>query len=116
MVEVHDDLQRAVRAVPQQELARNSHMRGLVKGISAISTEMLESLEKAGVQRIPDIGEKYDPKLHAAKYEMEDPSVEEGTICQVDSPGYMLGDVVIREAEVGVARPRTSPKFHVTET
>ena len=56
-------------------------------------------------------GEKFDPNVHQAMYEVPDPSVPAGSIVQVMQPGYMIGERVLRPALVAVAKggPKAPP-------
>ena len=69
-------------------------------------------LEKHGVKKFEPLGEKFDPNLHQAMYEMPDPSRPAGTVAQVVQPGYMIGERVLRPALVGVAKggPKPAPQ------
>ena len=56
-------------------------------------------------------GEKFDPNLHQAMFEIPDATVPAGSVVQVVQPGYMIGDRVLRPALVGVSRggPKPAP-------
>ncbi len=56
-------------------------------------------------------GEKFDPNVHQAMYEVPDVSVPAGSIVEVVQPGYMIGERVLRPAMVGVSKGglRTAP-------
>ena len=49
-------------------------------------------------------GEKFDPNVHQAMYEVQDSDLPPGHVAQVIQAGYMLGDRVLRPALVGVAK------------
>jgi molecular chaperone GrpE len=71
----------------------------------------LKALEKNGVRQFTPQGEKFDPNLHQAMFEVPDTSVPAGSVVQVVQPGYMIGERVLRPALVGVSKggPRTAP-------
>jgi molecular chaperone GrpE len=50
-------------------------------------------------------GEKFDPELHNALVQTPSADVEENVIADVISPGYKLGDRIIRPAMVAVFIP-----------
>jgi molecular chaperone GrpE len=56
------------------------------------------------VNKFDPLGEKFDPNLHQAMFEMPDPSLPAGTVAQVMQPGYMIGERVLRPALVAVAK------------
>jgi len=68
-------------------------------------------MEKNGVRQFTPQGEKFDPNLHQAMFEVPDPSVPAGSVVQVVQPGYMIGERVLRPALVGVSKggPKAAP-------
>ena len=50
------------------------------------------------------MGEKFDPLLHEAMFEIENLEVASGTICQVLEVGYLLHDRTLRAAKVGITK------------
>jgi molecular chaperone GrpE len=95
---VLDDLGRALQATPP-ELRDNSW----VQGILLVAKRLMSVLEQLGVRQIGQPGEKFDPRRYEAVTTEARSDVPEGTILQVFRPGYMLGDRVIRPAQVAVA-------------
>jgi molecular chaperone GrpE len=71
--------------------------------------ELLKVLENHGVRKFEPLGEKFDPNLHQAMYEVADPTVPAGTVAQVVQAGYMIGDRVLRPALVAVTRGGAKP-------
>jgi molecular chaperone GrpE len=55
------------------------------------------------------VGEKFDPNLHQAMFEIPDPSLPAGTVAQVVQPGYMIGERMLRPALVGIAKGGPKP-------
>ena len=51
----------------------------------------------------PDVGDKFDPKLHEAMFEAPLPETKAGDIIQVSAEGFMLHDRLLRPAKVGVS-------------
>ncbi len=104
---ISDNLQRAREAAGQGEGA----LEAIVEGIDVTAREMERILEKHGVVKIPAEGERFDPNLHQAMFEVPDESVPEKTVVQLVQDGYMIGDRVLRAAMVGVSRggPKAAP-------
>lgn len=75
------------------------------KGIEMIFTQLQETLKKQGVEEIEAQGKPFDPELHNAVNQVENPDFGENTVCEVFQKGYRLGDKVIRHAMVVVANP-----------
>jgi molecular chaperone GrpE len=61
------------------------------------------------VKRFDPQGEKFDPNLHQAMYEVPDPSVPSGMVMQVIQPGYMIGERILRPALVAVSKGGAKP-------
>jgi molecular chaperone GrpE len=109
---VADNIRRALDAVPAEARAHaNAGMKALVDGVELTERELLKALEKNGVRQFTPHGEKFDPNVHQAMFEVPDPSVPAGSIVQVMQPGYMIGERVLRPALVAVAKggPKAPP-------
>ena len=111
VLSVADNIRRALEAVPAEALANAQAMKVLVDGVELTERELLKALEKNGVRQFTPQGEKFDPNVHQAMYEVADPSVPAGSIVQVMQPGYTIGERVLRPALVAVAKggPKTAP-------
>jgi molecular chaperone GrpE len=109
---VADNMRRALDAVPAEARANaQAGMKALVDGVELTERELLKALEKNGVRQFTPLGEKFDPNVHQAMFEVPDPSVPAGSIVQVMQPGYMIGERVLRPALVGVSKggPKAAP-------
>jgi molecular chaperone GrpE len=100
---VADNMHRAMEAVPP-ELRADPNGKALIEGVELTERELLKALEKNGVRRFDPQGEKFDPNLHQAMYEVPDASVPAGSVVQVVQAGYMIADRVLRPAMVGVSK------------
>src|ERR1700722_19149621 len=111
VLSVADNIRRALDAVPAEALANAQAMKVLVDRVELTERELLKALEKNGVRQFTPQGEKFDPNVHQAMYEVADPSVTAGSIVQVMQPGYMIGERVLRPALVAVAKggPKIAP-------
>ena len=72
-------------------------------GMEKIYQQMTAILQKLGIEEIPALNEKFDPKVHNAIRQIEDENFGESTVCEVYQKGYRLGDRIIRCAMVSVA-------------
>jgi molecular chaperone GrpE len=98
LLPVLDDLGRALRAAPP-ELATHPWVQGLF----LVARRLTTLLEQLGVQQFGAPGEPFDPRWHEAITTEARADVPEGTILHVSQPGYILGERVIRPAQVTVA-------------
>jgi molecular chaperone GrpE len=109
---VADNLRRALDAIGTDGRdALAPSMNSFVEGVELTERELLKVLEKHGVKRFDPKGEKFDPNVHQAMFEVPDPSSPAGTVVQVVQAGFMIGDRVLRPALVGVAKsgPKAAP-------
>src|ERR1700710_2125402 len=105
VLDIADNLQRALDAVPAEaRAAADPGLKALIEGVELTERSLHNALEKNGVKKFDPAGEKFDPNVHQAMYEVPDPSVPAGTIAQVIQSGYMIGERILRPALVGVAK------------
>src|SRR5918995_2008711 len=105
MLTVADNFQRAIDSLPAEAReAAEPAWKALIEGIELTERDMLKALERHGVKRLEPQGQKFDPNMHQAMFEVPDPSVPSGTVVQVVQTGYSIGDRVLRPALVGVAK------------
>jgi molecular chaperone GrpE len=111
LVGVADNIQRALDAVRDSGVTLEGPAKALVDGVELTERELLKVLERNGVKKFDPKGEKFDPNLHQAMFEVPDAKVPSGSVVQVIQPGYAIGDRVLRPALVGVSKggPRTAP-------
>jgi molecular chaperone GrpE len=109
---VADSMDRALQAL-DAEIRGNADpgVKALLDGVELTERELLKVLEKHGVKKLDPAGQKFDPNLHQAMYEVPDPSVPAGMVAQVVQAGYTIGERVLRPALVGVSKggPKVAP-------
>jgi molecular chaperone GrpE len=112
MLAVADNMQRALQAVPPELRASGEPaVKALIAGVELTERELIKALEKNGVRQFTPRGERFDPNLHEAMYEVPDASVPAGSVVEVVQPGYMIGERILRPAMVGVSKggPKVAP-------
>ena len=115
MLQVSDNLERALSAVPEQaEAAADNGLKTLVEGVELTGRAMQSTLERHGVRKLEPMGQKFDPNFHQAMYEVPNADVANNTVVDVVQPGYVIGDRMLRPAMVGVAKG--GPKEVVPES
>ena len=107
---VGDNIERALKAVPEEEIEHNNTLKILVEGIRVTERELTNVLERYGVKAFDALGAQLDPNIHSAMFEIESSEVPAGTILQVVQQGYMIGDRLLRPAQVGVAKAVAVPE------
>jgi molecular chaperone GrpE len=76
----------------------------VTEGVQLTLKGLMDILTKEGLVRVTSVGEPFDPNFHEAVSEMEDESVEPGTIIHELQSGYLLNGRLIRPAKVVVSR------------
>ncbi|KIZ38380.1 MULTISPECIES: nucleotide exchange factor GrpE [Rhodopseudomonas] len=112
VVDIADNLQRALDAVPAEAKASaDPGLKALMEGVELTERSMLNALEKNGVKKFNPQGEKFDPNFQQAMYEVPDSTVPPGTVVQVVQAGFTLGERVLRPALVAVSKggPKPAP-------
>src|ERR1700751_5044949 len=105
VLEIADNLQRALDAVPvEARAAADPGLKALIEGVELTERSLLNALEKNGVKKFDPSGEKFNPNFQQAMYEVPDASVPAGTVVQVVQAGYTIGDQVLRPALVAVSK------------
>jgi molecular chaperone GrpE len=105
VLEIADNLQRALDAVPAEaRAAADPGLKALIEGVELTERSLLNALEKNGVKKFDPAGQKFDPNFQQAMYEVPDPTVPSGTVVQVVQAGYLIGERVLRPALVGVSK------------
>lgn len=61
-----------------------------------------KALSKNGMRKFLPLGEKFNPNLHEALFQIPQEKEESGIIGNVAQCGYMISDRVLRPAKVGV--------------
>jgi molecular chaperone GrpE len=102
---VADNMHRALEAIGL-ELREHADpkVKSFIEGIELTERELMKALEKSGVRKFSPAGEKFDPNLHQAMFELESADVPAGHVAQVIQAGYMIGDRMLRPALVAVAK------------
>ena len=105
LLEVADNLSRALDAVPARARDEIEFVRNLADGIAMTEKALLTSFERHQIEKvIPAIGEKFDHNRHQAMFEAESMEQPPGTVVQVLQPGYTIADRLLRPALVAVAK------------
>jgi molecular chaperone GrpE len=102
---IADNMRRALDAVgsDMREQA-DAGVRALLDGVELTERELLKTLEKHGIKKFEPLGEKFDPNLHQAMYEVPDPVLPAGTVVLVVEAGYQIGARILRPAMVAVSK------------
>lgn len=103
LLEVHDNLQRALSSVPEEQRDGAGEMKTVLEGVAMTERELTRVLDRHGVKTVEAQGLKLDPNRHQAVMQVDDPTVEPGTVVQVLQQGFTIHDRLLRAAMVAVA-------------
>ncbi len=93
---VMDNITRAVAALDGADA-------GVKQGVELMAKQVGDIFAKLGIEKIPALGETFDPNLHEAVMHIEDDSCAESVIVEEFETGYKYNDKVIRHSIVKVA-------------
>ena len=104
---VLDNLQRAYQSIKNDEnFKNNKDLDKFLENIRIIEKDLITVFEKNNIKKINCLNEKFNPNNHQAMLEMEDESVDPGTILQEIQPGYFYKDRLLRPSFVAVAKKK----------
>ncbi|MBR3689768.1 MAG: nucleotide exchange factor GrpE, partial [Eggerthellaceae bacterium] len=96
LIPVIDDFERTI------DYAVNNGETGLLGGVKAVHSKLVNTLEKEGVGVIDPAGCAFDALEAQAVGTVDDASVPDETVAQVYQKGYRLGVKVLRPAMVTI--------------
>lgn len=99
MINVIDIFDKAVSSNTEDEL-----LKKYLLGFKMINMQLQQVMSDYGVQKIKDLGEKFNPNIHQAVETVEVEGVEEGKVVEVIMQGYMYKDRVLRPSMVKVSK------------
>ncbi len=106
-----DNLKRAKEAIKNDEtLSKNNDLDKFLENITIIEKDLTSIFERNKIKKIDTNKKKFDPNIHQAMSEIENVSVEAGTILQEIQAGYTFSDRLLRPALVSVAKKKISKK------
>lgn len=100
LLPVLDNLERALasaRETPQSD-------QTLMKGVEMVHADLLKTLGRYGLEPMESMGQTFDPELHEAMMQQEDPEQEENTVLAEAQKGYTFEGRLLRPAMVVVSR------------
>ena len=92
-----DNIERAL-----QIEGDNDSFKSLQKGVQMLHESLLRALKDNGLEEIESEGQSFDPNVHQAVVQDDNPEYESGVITQELQKGYKLKDRVLRPSMVKV--------------
>lgn len=101
LLPVYDNMKRAIAVAQDSD---DTASDALMEGVELTMRELLHVFRKHGIEPIsPQVGDRFDPKVHQAMFEAPVPGTRAGDIIDVAAEGFMLYDRLLRPAQVGVS-------------
>lgn len=116
MLGVADNLRRALESVPKEVLDTDAMAHKLAEGVELTERGLITALERHGIKRIEALGQRFDPHLHQAMMEVEDPDKPAGTVVFEMQAGYTIQGRLLRPALVSVSKGGAKPQPAVDTT
>ncbi|EEE48365.1 nucleotide exchange factor GrpE [Staphylococcus capitis] len=92
-----DNIERALQIEGDDE-----SFKSLQKGVQMVHESLLRALKDNGLEEIEAEGQEFDPNLHQAVVQDDNPDFKSGEITQELQKGYKLKDRVLRPSMVKV--------------
>lgn len=83
-----------------KEAKKSISDENVLKGVEMIEGKINEALKSLGVEKLPSIGQVYDPHIHESLAVMRDESKENDIILEEYQAGYKFNGKVLRYAKV----------------
>lgn len=105
MLDVADNLERALDAIDKDKAEQDPQLKNLVEGVEMVHGQLQRAFNKFKIEKTsPEPGEKFNPELHQAMFEVPTADHPAGTVAQVMQPGYVIAGRLLRPAMVGTAK------------
>lgn len=98
MAEILDNFERGEKALENVEDCQQ-----IKDSFNLIHKQVIETLQKLGLEEIEAEGKEFDPNFHEAVMQTPTSDHSEHTVINVLQKGYKMGDKVLRPALVNVA-------------
>ncbi len=110
ILSVADNLRRALETVPADKRSEDTFLDTLAAGVELTERELLAIFERFGISQVPALNARFDPHVHQAMMEIDNPDVPSGTVTLVMQTGYVMHDRLLRPAMVGVSKGGPKPE------
>lgn len=105
LLSVADNMDRALSAVPSPgQGGGEAAFQSVVQGVRMVQSELNRVFNRHGITRMQVMNSRFDPNVHQAMMEVEDPLAVPGTVVRELQSGYLLHERLLRPALVGVAK------------
>jgi len=97
-INIYEDFLRAENSLSKEKIN--------IDGIQAVIKNMESLLAENNIKPIDAVGEIFDPQIHEAVSMVEDDTLDDGTITQEVSKGYISGKAILKPSKVIVSKKK----------
>ena len=95
---IYEDFLRAENSLSKEKIN--------TAGLQAVIKNMESLLSENNIEPIDAVGEIFNPQIHEAVSTVEDDSLDDGTITQEVSKGYISGKAILKPSKVIVSKKK----------
>jgi len=99
LLPVLDGLERAAAHAQEQ-----NGTQGVAEGLELLKQEFWKVLERYGLEKVETLGLAFNPEVHEAMMQQDDPEAEENTVLIELQKGYLFQGRLLRPAMVVVSK------------
>jgi len=99
LLPIFDNLERAAGHADQAQ-----DVKSLSDGLRMVLKQFGQTLERIGIERVPSVGQPFDPSLHEAIQHLESTEHVAGVVMTEVQSGYQMGAHLIRACMVVVSK------------
>ena len=87
-----------------------------IQGLEFVQKNFMKCFHNMGLEEIPGVGSKFDPKMHDALMNMPvDQEIHDNVVMNVHSTGYRIEGIILRPSQVIVGKYTAPPKEEAEE-
>lgn len=106
LLESVDNFGHALNAFNAADAKHTNEVKELYTGVKMTRDVFEKTLKKYGIEKIEPLGQQFDPNMHEATFELDQPDKEPGSVFFVQQAGFSLNNRIIRPAKVGIVKSR----------
>lgn len=106
MVNVVDNLERALQSLPEEQ---DEHFVAMREGVEMTLSSTLATFAKFNLEPVNPENQQFDPQLHQAMTLVDNPELPANTVIAVMQKGYTLHGRLLRPAMVMVSKGGPTP-------
>ena len=97
-INIYEDFVRAENSLSKEKIDTS--------GITSVIKNMENLLSENNIKPIDAVGEIFDPQIHEAVSMIQNETLDEGTITQEVSKGYLSGKAILKPSKVIVSKKK----------